>query len=107
MSRLGMVASLFLALGCTGRDSMPQKPQLFVDRDTIGFGTEFGNATYVGTSPQESLLIKNMGLDNLVISSVDKSGDAVFTLEGPLSNELKGKESTFIRVFFTPTTAKA
>ena len=38
--------------------------------------------------------------------STASQGDPEFRFEGPLSTEVKGKQTTFIRVFFKPTSAK-
>ena len=91
--------------GC-GKPTLPDHPQLHLDRDSIGFGQEFGSATFIGTRPQESLLLENGGLEPLVISSVTLTGDSAFTLDGPTSNEVKGKDHTFLRVIFAPTQSK-
>jgi hypothetical protein len=100
------VALVFLA-ACGEEESLPQKPQLRVDRVLMDFGTESGGATYVGTAPQESLQIRNEGLETLKINSVVKTGDPAFELEPPLKTELKGKEITFLRVIFRPTSVAA
>lgn len=77
-----------------------------MDRDSIGFAQEFGSGTYIGTAPQESLLIENGGLETLTLHSATLQGDDAFTLEGPLKTELKGKERTFLRIIFSPTEEK-
>lgn len=96
----------FLLTGCGKEGALPQKPQLVLDRDSIGFGQEFGSGTFLGTQPQESLLIENGGLENLTLANVTLTGDGEFKLEGPTLNELKGKEHTFLRVLFAPTQVK-
>lgn len=73
----------------------------------MDFGVADGTAVYVGTAPQESLIISNEGLENLRINSVTKTGDTAFELDQPLKSELKGKERTFLRVIFRPTSAPA
>ncbi|MBI3186021.1 MAG: hypothetical protein HYZ28_28120 [Myxococcales bacterium] len=85
---------------------MPQKPQLVVDRDSIGFSQEFGSGTFIGTKPQESLMLQNKGLENLLITSVSMAGDSAFTINGPLKSELKGNERTYIQIIFAPTAEK-
>ncbi|MHB8875317.1 MAG: Ig-like domain-containing protein [Myxococcaceae bacterium] len=97
---------IFLALFACGKESLPQKPQLITDRDSIGFGQEFGSGTYIGTKPQESLLIENKGLEDLVITSISPSGDTEISIEAPSSLTVKGKGHTFIRIFFEPKAAK-
>lgn len=93
------------SVGC-GKESLPQKPQLKVDRDSLGFGLEFGSGVYIGTQKTDSVQITNGGLEDLTISSAAYTGDGVFTVEGPLKTTLKGKETTFIRVIFAPTAEK-
>lgn len=97
---------VLLSLAGCGGEQLPTTPQISVDRDTLGFGTEFNNATYIGTAPQETVMIENKGLNELVIAGVDKSGDSAFTFDGPAETNIKGKGRTFIRVIFTPTAAK-
>lgn len=110
MTRLGLagitwIAIIVASLGC-GKESLPSKPQLLVDRDSLGFGQEFGSGAYIGTAPADSIQITNGGLGDLTISSAVLSGDPEFTMEGPLKTTLKGKETTFIRVIFTPLLEK-
>jgi hypothetical protein len=108
MTRLGFIlasAIIVSSFGC-GKVSLPQKPQLIVDRASLGFGQEFGSCTRIGTSPQDSIKIENGGLENLVISSATYTGDSAFTVNGPTKTDIKGKESTFIQVLFTPTAEK-
>lgn len=85
---------------------MPQKPQLIVDRESLGFGQEFGSGVYIGTMKVDSIQIENGGLEDLKIDSANYTGDQAFVAEGPLKLVLKGKERTFIRVIFTPTAEK-
>ena len=88
------------------RESPLDRPQLCLDRESLGFGLEFDQGTYVGTRPQESLIVRNNGLQDLVIESVEQSGDSAFTLDGPTSDVVKGKERAFLRVIFAPTEAR-
>lgn len=85
---------------------MPQRPQLKVDRDSIGFGLEFGSCTRLGTAPPDHFKLENGGLEDLIITSAVFSGDGVFTVEGPPKTTLKGNEITFIQVIFTPLAEK-
>lgn len=108
MTRLAGItwfAIIVASFGC-GKESLPPKPQLLVDRDSLGFGQEFGSGTYIGTAPADSIQITNGGLADLTIESAVLSGDPEFTMEGPLKTTLKGKETTFIRVVFTPKLEK-
>jgi hypothetical protein len=93
----GLLASF--ALAC--EDPIPQKPNIRLDPERIDF-----DLRYIGTQPQASVAINNDGIEDLVISSVDKTGDAAFTLDGPLDTTIKGRGSTFLRVIFRPTEAK-
>lgn len=70
----------------------------------MDFGESNGEAVFVGTSPQESLILSNQGLENLTFN-VTKTGDPEFIMDPPLKTELKGKEQTFLRVVFCPTSA--
>lgn len=97
----GLLGLIFVFLAACGKEELPQKPQLILDRETVTFGQEFGNATYIGTRPQESIVIENGGLEPMQLSA-SFVGDEVFTVEGPLKSTLKGKETTFIRVLFAP-----
>ena len=100
--------------GC-GKLSLPQKPVLIVDRESLGFGQEFGSCTKIAfeadggissASPQDSIKLENGGLEDLVISSANYSGDSAFKANGPPKTTLKSKEFTFIQVIFTPTAEK-
>ena len=107
MKRLAAIAAaIIVASFACGKPSLPQKPQLLADRDSLGFGLEYNSATFIGTRPQDSIQISNGGLDDLIITSTTLSGDPVFTIEGPLKTTIKGKETTFIRVVFAPTAEK-
>ena len=105
--------SLIVAsVGCGGKP-VPEKPQLILDRDSIGFGQEFSSTTRIGTAPQESLLLlSNGGLADLVISSVTYSGDSAFMVSGPVKvgadgkTIIKGKDSDYLRIVFTPLAEK-
>lgn len=100
--------SIVVALAACGKPSYPQKPQLQVDRCAIGFAQEFGSGTFIGTRPQESLIIENGGLTNLVIDSVTPSGPDVsaFEVTGPTKMNLKGLERAYMRIVFAPTQAR-
>jgi hypothetical protein len=106
MPRALISSCIFLALLACGKESLPQKPQLVTDRDSIGFGQEFNRGTFIGTSPQESLLLENRGLTELQITSVSIAGDTAFSIEGPDKLVVKGKDHAFLRIIFTPTAVK-
>ncbi len=82
-----------------------------MDRESLGFGQEFGSGVFIGTMKTDSIEIQNGGLDDLKIETATYSverdpdggiGEDAFTIEGPPKTTLKGKERTFIRIVFTP-----
>lgn len=93
---------------CSQGPTLPQKPQLKLDRSSLGFGQEFGSGTFVGTEPTQSLQISNAGQDTLNIMSVTLDGPdkGAFTQMGPTSMTLKSGDQTFVQLIFTPTAAK-
>lgn len=103
---------IFFALAGCGNDDPPVEPQLFVDRDTIGFGQEYGTGAYVNQQISESLYIENTGQQPLEITAVTKSGASQFTLTlpEPLTRgepvRLEYGKRTFIQVDFKPTQAR-
>ena len=99
-----LAAAIFLAPVACGKPepTLPQKPQILTDRNSIGFGQEYGSGTYIGTKPPESLLIMNKGLDNLHIDDVSLVGAKEITMDPIASNDIKGNDHTFIRFFFEP-----
>lgn len=91
MSRLSFIltlASAALSVSCgpatTGKacdkDVQLPKAQFCFDREGLGFGQEFGSATLIGTKPIETLALRNGGIEDLVITSAELSGDPVFRL---------------------------
>ncbi len=110
MSARAILVVIFVALvGCEKRP--PQKPQLVLDRDSIGDGgVDFG-AWFLTTKPQESLMIKNGGVETLSLTSVTKTGDSAFTIrgtndDGSFPTEVKGLDRTYVQIIFTPTAVK-
>ena len=99
---------LFALVGCGQEQTYPQKPQLITDRDSLGFGLEFGSATYIGQQPQDSLSITNKGLQDLTITSVDLRGDPAFTKlqDSATHATLKTQAHAFITLAFKPTQQK-
>jgi hypothetical protein len=111
--RRPIVACIFVALvSCGKQETLPEKPQLRTDRDSIGFGQEFGTGTYIGTAPQESLLLENQGIQTLTISAVTPQMDPEFKVEGPVDAsgkttlDIPGRGRAFLRVIFTPKIEK-
>ena len=80
----------------------PSGPVLQVDPDALGFGTELGWGTFVGTAPSESLVLQNTGPVDLVIASVTGSGATEFTVTGPTKSTLKQNEVAYLQVVFRP-----
>ncbi|MBX5483327.1 MAG: hypothetical protein IRZ16_16015 [Myxococcaceae bacterium] len=105
---LGAVAvAIFFGMLACGKptDEAPEEPTIRTDRDGIDGGFQFTPA-YVGTSRQEALMIENLGRKELVISSVDKTGDDAFVLEAPQNLTVPPRGHTFFRFFFTPKEAR-
>jgi hypothetical protein len=101
-----MLAVIFLSLvGC--EKGPPEKAQLILDRDSLGDGgVDFG-AVFVGTRPQESLMIRNGGVATLNLESVVKAGDGAFTIrgtneDGSFPKEVKGLDQTYVQIIFAP-----
>jgi hypothetical protein len=90
-------ALLALGTGCEEDETPPQKPQLNVNREVVDLGPVF-----IGTKPQDSLMIENGGLETLTITEVTKQGSSAFTFTGPTKMELAGRERAFIQVVFEP-----
>lgn len=111
MSRFGMVFAVMVlvAFACGPQTpTLPQAPQIKTDVDSIGFGQEFGSATYDGTTATAELRIDNKGQQDLVISSVsftnasNHHGANVFTLTGPAQTTIPSTDFTFIQLTFSP-----
>jgi centrosomal CEP192-like protein len=104
---------IFLALAaCGNEEDPPVEPTLFLDRESLGFGQEFGLNAYVKQEITESLYIENQGQQPLEITEVTKSGASQFTLVLPeqLARgepvKLEYGKRTFLQVVFKPTEAK-
>lgn len=102
-----LLMAIFIGLaGCgKGGADLPQAATLQTDRDSLGFGQENGSGTYVGTTGRNSLQIENQGLDDLVIQSVDLSGDDAFSMEGPDVTTVISGTSALVTLYFTPSHA--
>lgn len=100
--------------GCGNEDGveLTDEPQLFVDRNSLLFDTEYGSGTWVGATTFNTLIIENRGLQELEITEVSKSGPSVFSLRLPeaLADgeplRLQSREQAFIEVAFKPTQAR-
>jgi hypothetical protein len=109
----GLLMAGLLSCSTTTSEPLPDAPKIVIFPDSQSFGSDVGFGTYVGTTPQQSFSIKNMGKQTLVISSVSKSGDSAFSFVGPSVADatadggvVDSKQETFIRVTFAPTAAK-
>ena len=75
----------------------------------LGFNQQFGSGTPVGTTGTQSVVLVNLGLSDLVLSSVALSGDNVFTVQGPNGVDqqpkttLKTNEQAFLQAQFRPS----
>jgi hypothetical protein len=105
--RKALLIAIFIGLaGCgKGAPDLPAAPQLITDRQSLGFGQENGSGTYVGTSASNSIQLINQGMDDLVIQSVDLSGDDAFTMEGPDVDTVISGTSALVTIYFTPPSA--
>lgn len=104
---------IMLALAGCGNEvaDIPEAPQLFTDRDAMGFNTEFMSGTYIGQTTFNSLTIENRGQETLELTDFSLSGPAVFTLKVPegftpgTPLRLETYERAFVEVAFKPTRA--
>ena len=121
LSVLGILASF---TGCQPEDSvcgfrpdggkgdpeyLTPTAQACADRASLGFAQEFGSGTFIGTSTQETLSIRNGGVADLNISAATFSGDSAFTLTtepASVPTSIKGNKTFFMRVLFAPQEAK-
>jgi hypothetical protein len=100
-----------LALAGCGNEvaEIPDAPQVFTDRDEMGFNTEFFSGTYVGQTAFNSLAIENRGREALEITDISLSGPGVFTLKLPegftpgTPLKLETYDRAFVEVAFKPT----
>ncbi len=93
---------------CTG-DYLDKPAQACADRLSLGFSREFGSGTFIGQRPQDTLSIKNGGIEDLKITSANLSGDSAFTLTtepASLPADIKGNKYFYMRVVFAPTEAR-
>ena len=104
MRALGsLVAVIMLGLAaCENQPPPPDAPQIRLDKASLGFGQEFGTGTYLGTQTPDALIVMNEGLQDLVISSVSKSGDTTgsFTIDSVTTTPIPYNDEGFIRVIF-------
>lgn len=108
--RATLLPLILLALaGCATSDP-PTNPQIIVNRDTVGFGSDSGLGAYVGTSRQDSLDIRNGGIHDLVVTSLTLAGDSNFTYAtsaGQAPITINGLQHMAVSFYFAPTAARA
>ncbi len=100
---------------CDG-DSLMSKAQLCPDRDSIGFGREFGSGTFIGVTAFENLSLRNGGVETLKFSEVTVTGDDAFIFRASWdpdysdklipTTDIIGAKTGFMEVRFKPTAAK-
>lgn len=100
------------------KGNLQSKATLCPDRASLGFAQEFNSGTFIGTKPADTISIRNGGVVNLEVASVEKSGDPAFTVtvgydlpDGGTGSELpasiRGNKYLYLQVIFAPTQAKA
>jgi len=94
---------LCLLAGCGQEQQIYDNPHLITDRDSLGFGLEYNSGAFVGTEVSDTLRIDNRGSQNLVISSVELTGDAVFRKDNVTSTTIAPLKYAFQVVYFKPT----
>ncbi len=107
---------IMLALAGCGNEvpDIPEAPQLFTDRDAMGFNTEFGSGTFIGQTTFNSLTLENRGQETLEISEITLAGitpnnSNAFTLKLPegftpdTPLRLDTYDRAFVEVAFKPT----
>lgn len=90
-------------------DNLTTAPQACPDRQSLGFAREFGSGTWIGSKPQESIVVYNYGTDDLRVDAVSLSGDSAFKLDtapSMLPANIPGNKFLAMRVTFAPTEAK-
>jgi hypothetical protein len=98
---ISLLSALIFA-ACSDSESIPQKPQIKLSPESIQ------TSSYVNSTFKAGVQIQNMGIDPLIISDVQLSGDGAFTrIEGPSKTTLNSRESAFVQLAFTPTQVKA
>jgi len=108
--RATLLPLILLALAGCAKSDPPTNPQLVVNRDTVGFGSDSGFGAYVGTSRQDSIEIRNGGIQDLVVTSLTLAGDSNFTYltsAGSVPITIRGLQQMAVSFYFAPTAARA
>lgn len=99
-----VLAAVTLA-GCGGTD-LPQKPLIQPDRVQLNFGSDFNNAVYVDTEPQETVQLKNGGQELLTIASVTITGtDAGLFTAALTGQSVESLKKAFLTITYKPKAA--
>lgn len=114
---VGAVTGVFVACGPTNRkvcdpDIIGTSPELCVDRTALGFATEFGSGTFLGTRPVDSIVIANRGAQPLQITKVTYQGEPEFKVTSSWggsavgsdipATSIEGNKRGFLQVEFAP-----
>jgi hypothetical protein len=105
--------SVSCSVGDAGVAQLPAQPQAVLDRTALGFGREFGEGVFVGTTVTETVQLRNAGMAPLIVSSFSLSGDSCFSLVNTtlvvsgtgLSNTIGSGSVGLIGVSYRPTMA--
>lgn len=99
-----LLAPIILAFAACEKEPLPGAV-LVTDRDSLGFGGEFGSGAFVGTSVTNTLTLWNDGIEDLVISDITVEGQ-YFELNTadplPTGTAIQTYDRAFIQVFFEP-----
>jgi hypothetical protein len=100
---------------CDG-DTFGNEPELCPDRSALGFSTEFGAGTFLGTRPVDSIALTNRGLKDLQITKVTYDGEPEFKVKASWSETavgsdipattIKGGQKGFLQIEFGPRQPK-
>jgi hypothetical protein len=105
-----LVVPIILAFAACEKEPLPGAV-LRTDRDSLGFGAEFGSGAFVGTSVTNTLTLWNEGIEDLVIDDIQVEGQ-YFRLNSndpntplPVGTAIQTYDRAFIQVFFEPDEA--
>ena len=97
-------------------DALMQKAQLCVFPADLNFSQDVGGATYLGTRPINTFILRNGGVEDLVLTSVIANGDGEFKYTANWDTDLsdtaiptttlKGNKTAVIQVEFAPRAAR-
>lgn len=93
---------------CDG-ETLQSDPYLCPDRGSIGFAREFNSGTWIGTKPQETLILTNGSVKDLEVQAVSYSGDPAFTYRTQpeaVPATIAGNKKMLVQIIFAPTEAR-